>query len=233
MKHPTKRKLALKERLLAHSSAVAKKQGVAAITVDTVMQGVDRVGSGFYTMFDSKAELLQTLVENELARSIERFTGAQQSLEPLGEWVQKIRKPLPQDPVDDWVEKVLRPYLSLHHVTAPSEGCALPALSTDIARIGTEARAAYEDAMGKIVKSCRLRTGCFESAAWAVVVQCIGAITVARALASNEGQEKVLRSSAGFIKTALKKEIVVRRISTRRKFNLRKPVQGYSGSGAA
>jgi hypothetical protein len=230
MKHPTKRKLALKERLLAHSSFVAKNNGIAAITVDTVMQGIDRVGSGFYTMFDSKAQLLQTLVENELAHSIKRFTGTQHSLEPLEEWMQKIRKPLPQDPVDDWMKKVLRPYLSLHHVVTPSEGCALPALSTDIARIGTDARTAYEDALGKIVKSCRLRTGCSESVAWAVAVQCIGAIIVARALASDKGQERVLRASSDFIKTALKQKIVVRKVSMRRKFNLRNQPQVHVGS---
>jgi TetR/AcrR family transcriptional repressor of nem operon len=207
MKHPTRTKVALEARVLAYSSAVAKKKGMAALTVDTVMQGVDRTGSGFYTIFASKAELLQALVENELGLSVERFSGARrQPLGPFGEWMQKIRRPLSQDPVDDWVETVLRPYLSLHHVATSSEGCALPALSTDIARIGAEARAVYEDAMEIIVKSCSQRTGCSDATAWAVVAQCIGTINVARALASDKGREVMLRSSFDFIKTALKKE---------------------------
>lgn len=217
MKHPTKRKVALKARVLAHSSAVAKKMGMAALTVDTVMRGIDRTGSGFYTIFASKAQLLQALVENELALSVERFSGAKpQSSGPFGEWMQKIRRPLPQDPVDDWVETVLRPYLSLHHVATSSEGCALPALSTDIARISAEARVVYEDAMGKIVKSCRQRTGCSDATAWAVIAQCIGTINVARALASDKGREVMLRSSVDFIKTALKKEADEIRISALR-----------------
>lgn len=217
MKHPTKRKLALKARVLAYSSAVAKEKGIAALTVDTVMQGVDRTGSGFYTVFDSKAQLLQALVEKELALSVERFSGAKrQPLGPFEEWMQKIRRPLVLDPVDDWVETVLRPYLSSHHVATASVGCALPTLSPDIARIGAEARAAYEDAMEEIVKSCSRRTGCSDAVAWAVIAQCIGAINVARALASDKGREAVLRSSIDFIKTALKKEADAIRIPASR-----------------
>jgi hypothetical protein len=44
---------------------------------------------------------------------------------------------------------VLIPNFSLHHVASPEEGCALPALSTEIVRIGIEAG-------GAVIVECSL-----------------------------------------------------------------------------
>jgi TetR/AcrR family transcriptional regulator, transcriptional repressor for nem operon len=207
MKRLTKRKQALKARLLASSSAVAKQKGFAALTVDRMMSGVDRTGSAFYTLFDSKTEMLNVLIEHELAQSVQRFSDTPKFAGTFDGWLGKARKTENKDPVDEWVAKVLKPYFSPHHVASPDEGCALPALSTEIARIGTEAKVAYEDALAKIVDGCSKRIGCSDATAWAVVAQCVGAVIVARSLASEEGKQMLLQSTADFMRSALKNEV--------------------------
>ncbi|WP_206047181.1 TetR/AcrR family transcriptional regulator, partial [Noviherbaspirillum denitrificans] len=115
MRKPTKRKLALKVQLLAQSATMAKTKGLPALTVDTAMGGVGRTGSTFYTLFGSKNEFIQALIEQELGRSVERFSGPARFLDPLDEWMGKVHK-LPRqrgvtDGVDEWIGSVLMPYL--------------------------------------------------------------------------------------------------------------------------
>lgn len=212
MRRPTKRKLALKARVLASSAAMAKTNGLSALSVDTVMGGVRRTGSTFYTLFGSKKEFVQTLLEHELARSRERFSGPARFPDLLDEWIgtlQKFpRRKRGEDAIDDWMVSVLMPYLGENHVNSPEDGCALAAFSADIGRAGSEAKKAYEDAIAQIVDVFKNRTGCPDTVAWAAIIQCLGAVIVARALASELGRSMALHSSSELVKNILKGDAV-------------------------
>jgi TetR/AcrR family transcriptional regulator, transcriptional repressor for nem operon len=195
MRTLTKRKEVLKDRLLAYSSAVAKKRGLSALTIDAMMRGIDRTGSIFYSLFRSKLTLIEELVERELESSAKRFT---YDVHP-----RRKRQGNDTDRYDEWEARILKAYINGEHARDVAAGCALPILTVDVARLGSWGRTSYERTLKKIVASTQSNLGCSEPVASAIVVQCIGAVMVARAIASDDGREELLAASAEFIRAAL------------------------------
>lgn len=164
------------------------------------MRGIYRTTSMFYTLFKSKEALHEALIGHEMALSIARFSPSTRSIEESCACLEDGETLGTAPGIDAWIEHVLMPYLSRCHVDAPGEGCALPALSTDIARCDIHARRRYEQALLHIVAECKRITGCCDSTAWAAVTQCIGAVVVARTIASDNVRDAVLQSAAGSVK---------------------------------
>ena len=80
------------------------------------------------------------------------------------------------------------------HVEQPEAGCALPTLGAEIARSDVLVREQAE------IWICRLQESWAQilrsdSLAWAILSQCVGALVVARMLATPDVQRTVLKSS--------------------------------------
>lgn len=173
MRYSASHKLETKEKLLESSAISAKKSGFATVGVDGLMKAIGLSGGAFYSHFSSKDELFASIVERELGQSLERL-GA--------------------DKDRDKLERCLKHYLSMSHVEHPESGCALPALGAEIARSDVLVRQQAEHWI------CRLQERWAQilqsdSLAWAILSQCIGALVVARMLATPEIQRTVLKSS--------------------------------------
>jgi AcrR family transcriptional regulator len=173
MRYSANHKLETRERLLQSSAVSAKKAGFSTVGVDGLMKAIGLSGGAFYSHFSSKDELFASIVERELRQSLERL-GADQDRDKL--------------------ERCLKHYLSMSHVDHPETGCALPALGAEIARSDVMIRHRAEHWI------CRLQESWAQvlesdSLAWAILSQCIGALVVARMLATPEVQRKVLKSS--------------------------------------
>lgn len=173
MRYSASHKLETKEKLLESSAVSAKTSGFATVGVDALMKAIGLSGGAFYSHFSSKDELFASIVERELGQSLERL-GADQDREKL--------------------QRCLKHYLSMSHVEHPESGCALPALGAEIARSDVLIREQAEHSI------CRLQARWAQilesdSLAWAILSQCIGALVVARMLATPETQRTVLKSS--------------------------------------
>ncbi|WP_095197433.1 TetR/AcrR family transcriptional regulator [Pseudomonas sp. Irchel 3A7] len=173
MRYSANHKLETREKLLQSSAVSAKKAGFSTVGVDGLMKAIGLSGGAFYSHFSSKDELFASIVERELRQSLERL-GADQDRDKL--------------------ERCLKHYLSMSHVDHPETGCALPALGAEIARSDVMIRQQAEHWI------CRLQESWAQvlesdSLAWAILSQCIGALVVARMLATPELQRKVLKSS--------------------------------------
>jgi AcrR family transcriptional regulator len=173
MRYSSGHKLETKEKLLQSSAVSAKKSGFSTVGVDGLMKAIGLSGGAFYSHFSSKDELFATIVERELRQSLDRL-GAEQDREKL--------------------ERCLKLYLSMSHVEHPETGCALPALGAEIARSDMKIRLQAEHWI------CRLQESWADilhsdSLAWAILSQCIGALVVARMLATPDTQRRVLKSS--------------------------------------
>ncbi|KAB0490698.1 TetR/AcrR family transcriptional regulator [Pseudomonas vancouverensis] len=173
MRYSASHKLETREKLLESSALSAKKSGFSTVGVDGLMKAIGLSGGAFYSHFSSKDELFATIVERELRQSLARL-GAEQNLDKL--------------------ERCLKVYLSMSHVEQPESGCALPALGAEIARSDLMIRQQAEQWI------CRLQQSWAgvlhsDSLAWAILSQCIGALVVARMLASPDIQQQVLKSS--------------------------------------
>jgi len=173
MRYSANHKLQTKEKLLQSSAVSAKKAGFSTVGVDGLMKAIGLSGAAFYSHFTSKDQLFASIVERELSQSLERL-GADQDRDKL--------------------ERCLKQYLSMSHVEHPESGCALPTLGTEIARsdvlVREEAQVwicRLQESWAKILQS--------DSLAWAILSQCVGALVVARMLASTDIQRTVLQSS--------------------------------------
>ncbi|MHC8319508.1 TetR/AcrR family transcriptional regulator [Pseudomonas sp. GB2N2] len=173
MRYSASHKLETKEKLLESSAVSAKTSGFATVGVDALMKAIGLSGGAFYSHFSSKDELFASIVERELCQSLERL-GADQGREKL--------------------ERCLKLYLSMSHVEHPESGCALPALGAEIARSDVLIRQQAEHWICKLQASWAsiLEN---DSLAWAILSQCVGALVVARMLATPEIQRRVLKSS--------------------------------------
>lgn len=186
MRYAAGHKEATRERLLSTGGAVIKKNGFATTGVDSLMEAVGLTGGAFYTHFSSKSKLLRAILERELALSQEMI--ASKSGLPL----------------DKWLSQVLDQYLTFDHVKHPESGCPIPALSNEVARSDKTVKRAYETALGQMQSGLAQRLG--DEAAWALIAQVVGAVLIARAMASEASGKKVLTSSRSFLKKALLKK---------------------------
>ncbi|MCQ6260022.1 TetR/AcrR family transcriptional regulator [Pseudomonas sp. Q11] len=175
MRYSASHKLETREKLLASSAKSAKKSGFSTVGVDGLMKAIGLSGGAFYSHFSSKDELFKTIVERELAQSLERLSG---------ENVLDSQK----------LERCLKQYLSMSHVEQPEAGCALPVLGAEIARSDVQVREAAQTWICRLHESWARILGS-ESLAWAILSQCVGALVVARMLATPEVQRDVLKSS--------------------------------------
>jgi hypothetical protein len=80
------------------------------------------------------------------------------------------------------------------HVEHPESGCALPTLGAEIARSDVIIRQQAEAWICRLQESWA-RVLESDSLAWAILSQCIGALVVARMLATPDIQRAVLKSS--------------------------------------
>ena len=164
-----------KQKLLESSAVSAKKSGFSTVGVDGLMKAIGLSGGAFYSHFSSKDELFATIVERELCQSLARL-GAGRRTETSSSAVSSM-------------------YLSMSHVEHPESGCALPALGAEIARSdvtgssagGTAGFVGFRKVGRDVLES--------DSLAWAILSQCIGALVVARMLATPDIQRTVLKSS--------------------------------------
>jgi TetR/AcrR family transcriptional repressor of nem operon len=172
MRYSPSHKLETKEKLLESSAVSAKKSGFSTIGVDGLMKAIGLSGGAFYSHFSSKDELFAAIVERELGQSLARLDG--------------------QDCAR--LERCLQHYLSMAHVEQPESGCALPTLGSEIARSDMVVRQQAELWICRLQESwARILES--DSLAWAILSQCVGALVVARMLATPDIQRTVLKSS--------------------------------------
>lgn len=169
MRYAPDHKDTTRTRLLEVGGALAKENGFGTTGVDKLMAAAGLTSGAFYAHFRSKGELLEALVDSELTRSLARFA----------------------DKDDAGLLAALESYLSPNHVDRPAEGCAATSLTPEIARASEGARQTFEARMGDIHAAIAPHVA-DDGAAWALMAQVVGAVMLARAMASSEVRQAVL-----------------------------------------
>ena len=169
MRYAPNHKDTTRTRLLEVGGALAKENGFGTTGVDKLMAAAGLTSGAFYAHFRSKGELLEALVDSELTRSLARFA----------------------DKDDAGLLAALEGYLSPSHVERPAEGCAATSLTPEIARASDSAKQSFEARMGDIHAAIAPHVA-DDGAAWALMAQAVGAVMLARAMASSEVRQAVL-----------------------------------------
>ena len=182
MRYSAEHKAQTRDKLLASSGALAKRGGFSATGVDGLMKAIGLTGGAFYGHFASKDALFAAIVERELSHSVALLGG--------------------DGSAPDKLRRCLDIYLSMRHVEQPDNGCALPTLGAEIARADLAVRENAEhwlvrlqQAWGEALEEPQL--------AWAILAQCVGALLVARMLATPQRQAEVLDASRRLLECQL------------------------------
>ncbi|MGO4814367.1 TetR/AcrR family transcriptional regulator [Cupriavidus sp. 2MCAB6] len=189
MRYSASHKAATRQRVLEASGALVKREGFAATGVDQLMGAAGLTGGAFYSHFDSKQALLREVIARELQRSRELLL-------------------LDGEGGDGaWLAGMLDRYLTMGHVRHPETGCPLPSLAAEIARADAQTRTACEDGLVAMQRDIAGRLGSGE-AAWGVMSQCVGALMLARTVASQDVAREILAGARDMLERRLGEQAV-------------------------
>lgn len=201
----TLRKKRLRKKLLEFGSASAKKEGLSSLTIDKLMRGVGRTGSVFYTVFESRNDMVAALIQRELDRSENLLINGWSGLGTLDGKTPPSKHANKASSLEDWLERVLYPYVSMAHVADAESGCALPILGIEIARGDRALRRRFESAFNRIAEEWSATSGWPSDTALALLAQCVGTVMIARAMDTENARATLLRATIALTSQALAK----------------------------
>jgi AcrR family transcriptional regulator len=130
-------KQATRRRIIETAGRRLKQDGIDGSGIATLMNDAELTNGAFYAHFDSKDDLVATVVADQLRGQRERFNA--QVTDRAG------------------VEQFVREYLSVQHRDNPQDGCPSAALLDEIARCNNTTKRAYADGALAIVDDIAAR----------------------------------------------------------------------------
>lgn len=121
-------KAASHERIVDAAATMIRRDGLASLSVSSLMRDAGLTHGGFYRHFASRDALITEAVEAALERSSSAYGTAKSPGRPI-----TARS----------VDEVIDEYLSPTHRDDPGSGCAIAALANDAAHGSEDARTAY------------------------------------------------------------------------------------------
>lgn len=188
-------------RLVAAAASLAKANGFAATPVREMAAAAACTTGTLYSLLDTKENLLRSIIEQELERTLLYLGGhPPPGTPPIDPLLPGIDAPAASWAPATAAEKqralhaALAAYLHPAHLHDHGGGCVLPALAAEIARADQPTRRACERGLRQLHAHLgRLLDD--RAAAWAVLSQAVGALLLARTMESAEAGEEVLTSA--------------------------------------
>ncbi|MCW2752267.1 MAG: putative TetR family transcriptional regulator [Aeromicrobium sp.] len=124
-------KLATRQRIVETSGRRLKQDGIDGSGIATLMADAKLTNGAFYAHFDSKTDLVATVIAHQLSAQSAHIAELAPGLAG--------------------VEQIVREYLSPEHRDQPSEGCPSAALLDEISRSDKHVRKAYTDGLLRVI----------------------------------------------------------------------------------
>lgn len=187
MRYPPEHKPEVRQRILNDASRRVRAEGLNGARVAAVMRDTGLTHGGFYKHFESKDELLlESLQEafREIAGKLAAVAEGSRFEEP-------------------W-KAIVKTYLSLEYCHRIEQGCPLPALAPEMARLDKGTREQiftellkYKNRMVPFMPGRRAHEK--ERNFFVIFSTMIGAVEIARILPDRAAQERVLSSTREFL----------------------------------
>jgi TetR/AcrR family transcriptional repressor of nem operon len=182
----TEQKEQTHQRILAAAARQFREEGLGGAGVQRIMEEAGLTHGGFYTHFDSKADLAAEAVALAMKTAREGWLEGAEFLHGPG-----------------GTRRMLDFYLNRVHRDNPGAGCPLPSTSADVARAAPVVRRAYETELRKIIESLERNLAdpendeAHERAVGAMAL-CVGGLLLARAVADDALSDDILRACRQF-----------------------------------
>ncbi len=133
MRYDAEHKERTRVRLLTEAAIMLREEGPHGLSVVTLMKRQGLTHGGFYAHFESKDDLIARAIDVMFDRNCERFllrTRGQDGEAALSSYIAY--------------------YLSPAHVNKPGQGCPIPAIAMDVARMEPLARKHFEQGVSRL-----------------------------------------------------------------------------------
>lgn len=177
MRYRSTHKQETKDKILKAAGQAFRNKGFGGVGVDGLAQGAHLTSGAFYVHFSSKLEAFREAVRS--------------GLEDLREAIQTFRG----DRGPEWLAEFATFYMNDKRACDLKEGCALPALSAEVERVGGKARDIYEEKLREV--HAALAAGLMgteieqRERAWAILALLSGGVTMARTVKDNSLSEEI------------------------------------------
>lgn len=176
-------------RLLTEAAIMLREEGPHGLSVVTLMKRQGLTHGGFYAHFESKDELIGHAIMVMFERTCERFILRTRGLSPEAGLISYISY-----------------YLSPAHCNKPGQGCPIPAISADVARLEPLARKRFEAGLGSLQRLVSAKfermgyeTVSAENEALVLLSELSGAVIMARAVKSTALSRQICNNAQGAI----------------------------------
>ena len=184
MRYSSEHKLETHARIVKKASVRLREKGAHGIGVADLMKEAGLTHGGFYAHFDSREALVIEAFAHAMDRSTERWR-------KLGE----------QTAPEDRLATIVASYLTPLHRDDPGHGCAVPALSAEIARESPKTRKAFAAKLEQMIDMLAMQipdaapkaaAKAARQQAIAVIATMMGTMVMARVAGTGEFSEEIL-----------------------------------------
>lgn len=191
MRYDTEHKQRTHEKVVRAAAEAIRLHGPDGIGVSDLMKKAGLTHGGFYAHFKSKDELVAEAITHMFDDRYEIFRASMADVPPA-----------------QGLSIYLDRYLGTKHRERRHDGCPMPALSGDLARLPAAARKRFEAGMQRIIDAIAgvLRTlgrDQPEALAKSAVAEMVGALAISRAIADTDLAEDILKTAREGIKRRL------------------------------
>jgi TetR/AcrR family transcriptional regulator, transcriptional repressor for nem operon len=182
MRYSKEHKFETHARIVKRASVKLRERGAHGIGVADLMQDAGLTHGGFYAHFDSRDALVIEAFTHAMDRSTEHW-----------------RKQAAETPAEKRLSAIVNGYLSPVHRDNPGQGCAVPALASDIAREGAKTRRAFSGRMQQMIEILAkqfpgLPPKAARKQAVAALATMMGSLVMARVAGNGEFSDEILKS---------------------------------------
>jgi TetR/AcrR family transcriptional repressor of nem operon len=180
MRYSREHKLETHARIVKRASVRLREKGAHGIGVADLMKDAGLTHGGFYAHFDSREALVIEAFAHAMDRSTERWR-------KIGETT----------PPEQRLATIVDSYLTPVHRDDPGHGCAVPALSAEIARESPKTRKAFAAKLEQMIDMMAAQIAdtapkAARKQAMAVIATMMGTMVLARVAGTGEFSEEIL-----------------------------------------
>ena len=177
MRYGKEHKLVTRQRIIDTAGRRLKRDGIDGSGVATLMKDAGLTNGAFYAHFESKEQLVATVVADQLRDQRDRLAA--------------------MPPGRDGLEQIVRAYLSLEHRDHPDEGCPSAALLDEITRCEEPTRQAYTDSVLAFIDDIAARLAPHDprsvrTKVLGIYAMMVGTLQLSRALADRQLADDLL-----------------------------------------
>jgi AcrR family transcriptional regulator len=170
-----------RQRILDVAARQFRERGVSAAGLAGIMADAGLTNGAFYVHFESKEDLIRTVLDDALARR-------EQVWRKLGD-------------EEGGLEAVIGDYLSARHRDDPGRGCPTAAMVAEVAREPVATRSTFTDRVAAIIARIATKVkgpsaAQREADALAIYALMVGTLQLARAVNDKQLSDRILQSGA-------------------------------------